>query len=285
VPRPLTLLAAGLIGLGLLGCGSEGPERSSEPRVISLTPSISRIVQVLGADDLLIGVDEFSRRLPGLEGVPSVGGLFSPDLERIVDLDPTLILAVRTEQQRATLDRLRSRGVYVQEIEPYALDEVLESFVTVGKLVRREAAAREIAQKVRLELGVIRESVSGRRTVTTALVVQRDPLYVAGSGGFVSELIDIAGGENVFADLPSPYPRVSLEVLAARAPEVILDTAAEPERGEAGVREARAFWSRFAWAKRVEVIPRGVLTLPSPDLPKAAWMLRTRLHPDPTPGP
>jgi iron complex transport system substrate-binding protein len=264
VPRPLTLLAAGLIGLGLLGCGSEGPERSSEPRVISLTPSISRIVQVLGADDLLIGVDEFSRRLPGLEGVPSVGGLFSPDLERIVDLDPTLILAVRTEQQRATLDRLRSRGVYVQEIEPYAL---------------------EIAQKVRLELGVIRESVSGRRTVTTALVVQRDPLYVAGSGGFVSELIDIAGGENVFADLPSPYPRVSLEVLAARAPEVILDTAAEPERGEAGVREARAFWSRFAWAKRVEVIPRGVLTLPSPDLPKAAWMLRTRLHPDPTPGP
>ena len=277
---PHALTRAALLVVLLLGCEPSGSAVSSDPRVISLTPSISRIVQVLGASDRLVGVDEFSRRLPGLEEVPSVGGLFSPDLERIVDLHPTLVLAVRTEQQRATLDHLRARGVRVQEIDPHRLDEVLASFITVGQLIEREAAAREIAERVRRELEAIRESLPGERRVRTALVVQRDPLYVAGGGGFVSDLVEIAGGENVFADLPSPYPRVSLEVLADRAPDVILDTAAEPEQGERGVREAKQFWSRFAWVRRVEVIPRGALTLPGPDLPKAARIVRDRLHPD-----
>ena len=278
VPRPLIRYAA-LALLLALACERTEPGPEGELRVVSLTPSISRIVQALGASDRLVGVDAFSRRLRGLEALPSLGGLYSPDLERIVELHPTLILAVRTAQQEATLDRLRARGIRVEEIEPYTLGEVLESFVTVGRVLGREAEAHDLADRVRGELDRIRRSVRGRPRITAVLVVERDPLYVAGAGGFVSELIEIAGGKNVFGDLPSPYPRVSLEVLAHRAPDVVLDTAADPEAGAAGVREAESFWSRFAWARRVEVIPRGALTLPGPDLPQAARLLRDRLHP------
>ncbi len=82
----------------------------------------------------------------------------------------------------------------------------------------------------------------------------------------------------MFGDLSAPYPRVSLEALADRAPEVILDTAVDPESAEAGRAEAIRFWGRFAWSGRIEAIPRGLLTLPGPELGEAARLLRARLH-------
>jgi iron complex transport system substrate-binding protein/vitamin B12 transport system substrate-binding protein len=235
------------------------------------------VLEAVGAREDLVGIDRFSHRLPGLEALPSVGGLYSPDLERIVALGPTLVIAVRTEEQGAVLASLRARGVRVAAIEPYTLDEVLRSFVAIGRLVGRESEGRQLSSRVRSELDRVRRSASSRRPVTTALVLERDPLYVAGGGSFADDLIEIAGGVNVFSDLPSPYPRVSLEVLASRAPDVIVDTALDLTAPEAGEREARRFWSRFPWAGRIEVVPRGAVTLPGPDLGEAARQLYARL--------
>jgi hypothetical protein len=85
---------------------------------------------------------------------------------------------------------------------------------------------------------------------------------------------------NIFADLRAPYPPVSLEVLADRAPEVILDTALDASSPEEGEREARRFWTRFPWARRVEVVPRSIVTLPGPELGEAARQLSVRLGND-----
>jgi ABC-type Fe3+-hydroxamate transport system substrate-binding protein len=110
-----------------------------------------------------------------------------------------------------------------------------------------------------------------------AIVLEREPLFVVGAGSFASDLLDAAGARNAFADLSDAYPRVSLEALAARAPELLLETVSDAARADA---EARAYWSRFGFVRRVATVPRGEVVLPGPELGRAARLLRARIHPE-----
>jgi iron complex transport system substrate-binding protein len=277
----MVVALASAIGLGL-GCGAEVPfsneDSTQEQRIVSLSPSLTRLLVALGAGDELVAVDRFSRKLPDLEELPSLGGVFNTDLERTLELRPTLVLAVRSEQQAGFFDQLRSRGVRVEEVEVYTLEEVLDSFLRVGEYVDRRAKAEALVAQVGAELSEVRASVAGLSLRSVAVVIERDPLYVVGGGAFLDTLIAVAGGENVFADLHSPYPRVSLEALADRAPDLILDTFFDPARGRDVVADVQSYWRRFTWVRRAEPFPFAA-THPAPNLSESARLLRARIHP------
>jgi vitamin B12 transport system substrate-binding protein len=269
------------LGFGV-GCGSEDPSTGEqvpkEHRIISLSPSLTRVVVALGRAADIVAVDRFSRQLPGLGGRPSLGGVFHPDLERALELRPTLVLAVGGAQQAPFFDQLRSRGVRVEEIEAYTLDQVVESFRVVGGFIGREAEAGLLVARVRAELAEVTDSVEGLARPSVAVVIERDPLYVVGGGAFIDALIEVAGGANVFSDLDMPYPRVSIEALADRAPDLILDTFFDPARGPDAVTDVRSYWQRFAWVVRAEPFPFSA-THPAPNLAETARLLRDRIHP------
>jgi ABC-type Fe3+-hydroxamate transport system substrate-binding protein len=237
------------------------------------------VIQALGAGDRLVGVDEFSRRLPGNERLPSVGGLFSPDLERTLELAPSAVLSVRSAEQQAYVASLRARGVRVEEFEVYTLEEVLGSFERIGVLVERAEQARALALRVRAELASVAASVAGLPRPTVALVLERDPLYVAGGGGFTHALLEAAGARNAFGDLAAPYPRVSLESLADRAPDLVLDSTSDADAGDGAAAEVAAYWSRHRWVRRAAPLARDVVTLPGPDLGASARLLAAAIHP------
>jgi ABC-type Fe3+-hydroxamate transport system substrate-binding protein len=264
------------LALAVAACAPAAEPPPGE-RIVVLAPSLVRVVQALGAQDRLVAVDEVSRRLPGNERLASVGGLYTPDLERTLEHAPTLVLAVRSAEQHAFVGNLRARGVRVEEFEVYTLDEVLASFERVGALLAREAQARALAARVRAEIAAVAASVERLPHPTAALVLERDPLYVAGGGGFTNALLSAAGARNVFADVAAPYPRVSLESLADRAPELVLDSTAG---ADTDAEEVRRYWRRHAWVRRVEPLARDVVTLPGPDLGQGARLLADVIHPD-----
>ncbi len=156
---------------------------------------------------------------------------------------------------------------------------MLQSFLDIGRYVDRSREAAALVARVRSELGRVARSVEGRPRLRVALVLERDPLYVAGGGAFIHDLIEIAGGENVFADLSAPYPRVSLELLADRAPDLVLDSSRGPDAGSGATVEVQRYWSRSVWVERAEPFPPGAATLPAPDLAEGARLLRARIHP------
>ncbi len=274
-----------LLALALAAaCRDRAVERSiAEPgelRVISLSPSTTEILVALGLRERIVGVDRFSAKLAGCEGIPSLGGLFAPDLERTLELRPSLVIGVLSESQAGFFAQLRARGIAVHEIDTGgSLDVVIANYERVGAAVGRAAEGRALAERVRGELDRVARSVADRPRPSVALVVEREPLYVAAGGSFASALIDAAGGRNVFADLARTYPQVSLELLAERAPEVLIDST-QTDQGPAAQDAARAYWSRFAWAKRVELVPPGVATLPGAELARGAELLRARIHPE-----
>ena len=266
----------------VLACRAREPaSESGELRVISLSPSATDIVVALGMRDALVGVDQYSQALAGTgDALPSLGGLFAPDLERALELEPTLVLGVRGENQAAFFAQLRARGVRVYEIDSSgSLESVLGTYEEIGRQLGREAEARALVARVREQLDEVKRSVEGLGRPSVALVVEREPLYVAAGGSFASALIEAAGGRNIFADLSSAYPQVSLELLAERAPDVLIDSTQGAAVGPDAEGAARAYWSRFGWVKRVELVAPGVMTQPGAQLAEAARILRARIHP------
>jgi ABC-type Fe3+-hydroxamate transport system substrate-binding protein len=260
--------------------GERAAPESGELRIVSLSPSLTEILLALGLRERIVGIDRFSHDLPGCEAIPSLGGLFAPDLERTLELRPTLVVCVRSESQAGFFAQLRARGIAVHEIDTGgSLDAVIANYEKLGALAGRAAEGRALAERVRGELARVARSVAGRPRPSVALVVEREPLYVVAGGSFASALIEAAGGRNVFADLARTYPQVSLELLAERTPEVLIDST-QSERGPEAELAARAYWGRFAWVKRVELVPPGVATLPGAELARGAELLRARIHPE-----
>jgi iron complex transport system substrate-binding protein len=277
-------LAAVLTSVLTTGCGDAPTPAAQAPaesgaslRVVSLAPSLSEMVLALGAAEVLVGVDRYSAELAGMPEVRQLGDLFSPDLEGLAVLAPTLVLGVESTAHSGIFDWLRRQEVQVETFRLHTLEDVLAAFERVGVLLRRPERGRALAGRVRGELAEIAASVRGRPRPRVVILIQRDPLIVVGRGSFASDLLGFAGGENVFADLPDAYPRVSLEALAARHPDLLLETSA---LGPGAAEAVRAYWAGRPFIGRAAAIPRGEVVLPGAGLADAARILRAAIHPD-----
>lgn len=248
-------------------------------RVVSLNPSLTRILVALGARDVLVGVDEFSARAePAVAGLPRVGGLYNPSLEATVALRPDLVVLVPSMEQRDFRDRLAALGVPVLALaaDPVRFDQVLEAIEVLGARVGREAEAAARVAAIRRARDAVERATRGRAHPKTVLVLTREPLFVVGSGSFLDDMLRAAGATNLGASFGEPWPRASLEWLVAAAPEVILDSSSDPE-------PAAAFWARWpslpaVAQERVVALPARDVTLPGPDLDDALRRLARALH-------
>ncbi len=274
--------AAGLLlVLALLGGASARAEvQAPARRIVSLNPSLTRILVAIGAREALVGVDDFSARAePAVAALPRVGGLYAPSLEAVVALAPDLVVLVPSVEQEGFRDRLAGLGFAVLALasDPVSFDGVLAAIETLGQRTGHEAAARARIEAIERARRTVRRATAGRARPRTVFVLQREPLFVVGRGSFLDEMIGLAGGENLGAALGEPWPRASLEWLVAQAPEVLLDSDDDAE-------PAAGFWSRWpslpAVADHRVVAVESMVTLPGPDLDRALLRLARALHGD-----
>jgi iron complex transport system substrate-binding protein len=251
-------------------------------RIVSMNPSLTRILLAIGARDALVGVDEFSARAePAVSSLPRVGGLYSPSLESVVALRPDLVVLVPSLEQREFRTRLRQLGLPVQEYDPVRFEQVLETILVLGQRVGHEAAAHARVDAIRRTQREVARAIAGRSPPTVVLVLQREPLFVAGRGSFLDEMLAMAGARNLGAELGETWPRTSVEWLVGVAPQVILDSDSDPA-------PAATFWARWpslpaVAERRVVAIDAGDVTLPGPDLDRALVKLARALHGDALP--
>jgi iron complex transport system substrate-binding protein len=233
-----------------------------------MNPSLTRMLIALEAQQVLVGVDEYSAdHEPAVATLPRVGGLFNPSLEAVVALEPDLVVVVPSVQQRDFRSRLRDLGVEVLELASITLDQILESMQTLGDRIGRSQAARERVVAIRGTWVDVAREASHRPRRSAVLIVQRDPLYVVGGGSYLNSMLDAAGLDNVAAEYSEAYPRVSLEWLIAARPRVIIDSSADPV-------PAIEHWSRWTSipavaSGRVVAVPQSLVTLPGPYLDRS----------------
>jgi iron complex transport system substrate-binding protein len=251
------------------------------PRLVSLNPSLTAIVERLGAGDALVGIDDYSARvLPSLASRPRVGGLFDPNLEAILALKPDHVLLVAGLEQEAHGKALRRLGLAVEVFENERYDEVLANIERLGALVGREQAARDRIAAIHAARAAVEGATRGRARPRTVIVLDRSPLYLVGGETFLDELLRAVGAENLGAEIGRGYPRGSLEWLVAAAPSLLLDLSPQSE-GEAG--GALAFWKRWpslpaVVSGRVLALDATRISLPGPDLDRALRELAVAVH-------
>jgi len=192
-------------------------------RIISLSPSNTEVSFALGLEERIVGVTEFCNYPPEAQEKAIVGGFDSPSIEKIVELEPDLILASTIHDEE--VPRLEEMGYPVLVVESSRVEELFESMALVAEVAGVEQAGEELINSMQERIAVVQDKVAdldSEDRVRVFYEVYSDPLMTAGAGAFIDEIISLAGGENIFGDVADNYPQISAEEVADRQPDIIL---------------------------------------------------------------
>ncbi len=194
-------------------------------RIISMAPSVTEILYALDVEDRVVGVTDYCDYPSEASQKTSIGGFSTPNLEVIAELDPDLIIAGTYDEEK--VQTLSNMGVAIVIVEASTIDEIIDNIDKVGKLINAEAKAKEVTSDLRARVNAITAITSiltDDERVTCYFEIWETP-KVAGSASFLNDLIQKAGGSNIFSDLPEEYPSVSSEVIISANPKAIFLTA------------------------------------------------------------
>ncbi len=195
-------------------------------RIVSLAPHVTELLFAAGAGGRVVGAVESSDYPPAAQLIPRVGGSAALDLEAIVALRPELVVAWDSGNPAAAIERLRALGYPVYVSEPRALEDIGRALRRLGRLAGTEAHARTAAAAYERSLDALRRRYAGRPPLSVFYQVWDHPLITVNGEHLISAVLELCGGRNVFADLPALAPRVSIEAVVARDPQVIISAGA-----------------------------------------------------------
>ncbi len=192
-------------------------------RLVSLCPSLTELVFDLGRGDQLIGRTKFCVHPAGrVEQVESVGGTKNPKVARILELAPDLVLLNEEENRREDADALMASGVRCHVSFPRDIADTAHMVRDIGATIRASAEAERIAATIEQRARRVRESARSAPPVRYVYMIWRKPWMVAAGNTFVTAMLALPGGVNVFGDRMERYPTVTSEELAAADPDVML---------------------------------------------------------------
>jgi iron complex transport system substrate-binding protein len=192
-------------------------------RLVSLCPSLTELVFDLGRGDDLVGRTKFCVHPAGrVERIESVGGTKNPKVARIVELAPDLVLLNEEENRREDAEALAAAGIRCHVSFPRDVDDTARMVRDIGTVLERPADAERIAADIERRAARVRASARQTPAVRYAYLIWRNPWMVAGGDTFVTAMLALAGGANVFGDHAERYPTVTPEELVAADPDVVL---------------------------------------------------------------
>jgi iron complex transport system substrate-binding protein len=193
-------------------------------RIVSLAPHATELLFAAGGGARVIGVSETSDWPPAARTLPRVGDARSIDLERIIALNPDLIVTWPYTAP-GEVDRLRARGLAVFTTDPKTIDGIAADLERLGALLGTQARTKAMAAELRTRIAQQRRASAGKRTLSVFYEIWPSPLFTIGGTHLISQAIEACGATNVFASLTLPAPTVSVEAVLAAKPEVIVAAA------------------------------------------------------------
>jgi len=191
-------------------------------RIVALAPSIAELVFAAGAGSRLVAVPRYSDYPAEVTALPQIGDASSIDAERVLSLQPDLLIGWKSGNRSSDIARLERLGLKVFVIEPALLTDLPRVLRVLGLLAGTETAAAAAARVFEDALHELRVKHSGATPVRVFYEIWHQPLMTVNRDHMISDVIRLCGGVNIFADLPLLTPVVSLEAVMLRRPQVIL---------------------------------------------------------------
>jgi len=266
--------------------GMPAPAEPAPERIISLIPAVTEMLFAIGAGPQLVAVSSFDHFPPDVETLPRVGALLDPDLERILSLRPDLVIVYGSQRDlHRQLDRAR---IPVYPYSHAGLADITTTIETLGARAGREQAASELARLITSRIAATKARVAGRPRPKTLIVFGREPLtmrgvYASGGLGFIHDMVEAAGGANLFADVKRQAVQATSELILTRRPEVVLELHGSPMAPDA-IRRETAVWQTMASVPavrngRVYLLADARTVVPGPRVADAIELIARTLHP------
>ena len=190
-------------------------------RIVSLAPSITETLFALGLGDRVVGVTDWCDYPPEALEKEKVGSFDTPDIEKIVALNPDLIL-VAYGTTMDVINSLIGLGLTVFGIKTTDLDDLLNDIRTIGEITDKEVEAQALTSEMESRIQAVTDQTEElEERPRVFYIVWHDPLWTAGQGTFIHELIEKGGGVNICQNITG-YAMISVEEVVARNPEVII---------------------------------------------------------------
>jgi iron complex transport system substrate-binding protein len=265
--------------------GSEPDERSSSgaARLVVVSPAAAEMLAELELADRIVGVGDYVTRPGELDHLPRVGPYNAPNVEKVLELEADILITARSDAARSSSIRLEELGVEVLELDTDGWEGTREALRTLGERLDRKEEADRILESLESSMERIRRKVVGVDRPKVLVVVGRDPLYIAGPGSHIDEMIRAGGGINVAEDSDSTYQLASLEAVLSRMPDVIIDSS--DNRPDAPRGRLPGSWSAWEFLpavrrNRVFWIDPDLLAIPGIRLPAMTERVGRMLHPE-----
>jgi iron complex transport system substrate-binding protein len=216
-------------------------------RIVSTAPSVTETLFALGAGDRVVGVTTFCRHPDAALAKPKIGGYTTPGLEAILALEPDLVIV---GDAGGLTRRLTALGVPTLEVRPETLASIDASIRAIADRIGEPGRGEALVARISGQRAEVTRAVAGRVRPRVLLLLGHSSdspasLFAAGPGSFLGEMLAAAGGDNVLGEVGTPYPRVSVEEVIGRDPDVILEVVSAPAQADLAAERARRRWSAY----------------------------------------
>lgn len=250
-------------------------------RVVTLAPNLTEIVYAVGAGPRLVGNTTYCDYPPEAKQVVKVGDTLQPNIEKIIALNPQLVIVSTASQLEAFTKQLSEHDIAVYVTDPHDLEGIFHSIQNVGDLLGERERAEKLVNDLRARVNQIEERVKASKPVKVFYQVSPAPLYTAGHDSWITDLIRRAGGVSVTANVLGAWPRFSDEAALASHPEAIIMAAGDTMSGEGEMAVAAPLKdSPAVKTGRVYRINGDFLSRPGPRLVEGLEAMARALHPE-----
>ncbi|MBW2064215.1 MAG: cobalamin-binding protein [Deltaproteobacteria bacterium] len=251
-------------------------------RIIPLAPSLTEILYFLGLGDKVVGVTTFSQYPPDARRKAKVGSYINLNVEKIISLSPDLVIGTVDGNDPGVIKILEQAGIKVYIVNPRNVKELLETIARVGQVCGVPEKAGRLVAELERRVSRVEETTGSLRKPLVFLQINIKPIMTVNRHTFHHDLIRLAGGVNMAGEEKVTYPRISIEEVIRRRPEVILISSME--RGGQFER-ARKEWLKWTSipaviAGRVHLIDSDLIDRPSPRFVKGLEVMAELIHPE-----
>lgn len=240
--RLAVVLGAGALVLAASVYAGSEPAR----RIVTLAPHLTELAYSAGAGDRLVGVDAYSDFPPEALSLPRVGDAFQVDYERLLALRPDLVLAWTTGMPEPVIERIGGLGLRVERVTTARLADIATAVVRIGELAGTREQAERTANLYSAQVAALRARHAGSAPIRVFYQISETPLYTVSGHHVISELLELCGGQNIFAELEQVAPPVGVEAVLERNPEVIIT-------GDGAQGEPLTVWNRWHGLRAVQL--------------------------------
>lgn len=264
--------------------GKEFTFDKAPERIVSTSPSETEILFALGLDEEIVGVSDYDDYPQAALDKPKMGGVVKPNEEALLAANADWVIT-GLSMEEPVVEQLRQLGIPVFKFDPKHVDDIISNVELIGKIVNRQAEAKQVAEQMRTQVQQVKDAVSGIAEEDKRKVyIEFSPGWTVGKGEFMDELVQIAGGINIAHDLEG-WSQISEEKVIEENPAVIIYASGfTDDNGDEldEIIKGRSSWSviEAVQQERLVGIEKNLLSRSGPRITEALLQIAKGIYPE-----